>query len=89
MRRDAVVNERFLDDLRFWTRTNPRVALKVLDLLDATLRDPFEGLGQPERLKNFGPNTWSRHISKADRFIYRVEATQVWFVQARAHYTDR
>jgi toxin YoeB len=86
LKREAVINERFLDDLRFWTKTQARVALKILDLVEAILREPFSGLGDPEPLKYMGPNIWSRRITDADRLVYRVEHERVYFLQARWHY---
>ena len=40
----------FLEDLRHWVATDRRTALRCLDLVEATLRDPFTGLGKPEGL---------------------------------------
>ena len=51
-RRDAVFDPVFREDLEFRVRTNPRTALKVLRLVDAVLRDPFDGLGKPEPLRH-------------------------------------
>ena len=51
-KRVAVFHPEFLEDLRFWVDTNRKVALRVLDLVDAVLRDPFDGIGRPEPLKH-------------------------------------
>ena len=37
--------------MRYWVETNRRVALRVLDLVEAAIRDPFHGVGKPEPLK--------------------------------------
>lgn len=75
-----------LEDLRYWVDTNRKVALRVLDLIEATRRDPFGGLGKPEHLKHFGGNVWSRRVSEADRLVYEVFPDRVEFLQARYHY---
>lgn len=75
-----------LDDLRYWVDTNRKMALRVLDLMDAALRDPYEGIGKPERLKHLGGNVWSRRINNADRLVYEVFTDRVEFLQARYHY---
>ena len=40
---DARFQKEFLEDLRYWVATDRRAALKVLDLVESVLRDPFEG----------------------------------------------
>lgn len=62
------------------------MALRVLDLIDATMRDPFAGLGKPEPLKHVGANVWSRRITQTDRLVYEVFADRIEFLQARYHY---
>ena len=75
-----------MGDLRYWVDTNRKTALRVLDLLDAALRDPSAGIGKPEHLKHFGGNVWSRRINEADRLVYEVFSGRFEFLQARYHY---
>lgn len=84
--RHAVLQDECLEDLRFWVDTNRRTALRVLDLMEAVLRDPFTGVGKPEPLKHLGGNVWSRRINEADRLVYEVFADRIAFLQARYHY---
>ena len=84
--RDAVFDPTFREDLKFWVRTNPRTALKVLRLVDAVLRDPFDGLGKPEPLRHQLAGTWSRRIDKENRLVYQVNDDRVYFLAARYHY---
>lgn len=85
-RRVAVLQEECLDDLRFWVDTQRKTALRVFDLIESALRDPFDGIGKPEPLKHLGPNIWSRRITGADRLVYQVFDDRVEFLQARYHY---
>ncbi|HWO89879.1 MAG TPA: Txe/YoeB family addiction module toxin [Gemmatimonadales bacterium] len=85
-RRYAVLQDEFLEDLRYWVDTNRKTALRVLDLMEAVLREPFAGLGKPEALKYLGGNVWSRRINEADRLVYEVFDDRVEFLQARYHY---
>jgi len=62
------------------------MALRVFDLIGATLRDPHRGIGKPEHLRYLGGNVWSRRINEADRLVYEVFADRVEFLQARYHY---
>jgi toxin YoeB len=84
--RVALFTPAFLEDLRWWVKTDRKVAPRILDLLDAVLRDPFEGIGKPEPLKHIGPGTWSRRITQEHRLVYSVGAERVDFLQARYHY---
>jgi len=85
-RREAVFQKEFLEDLRFWVDTNRRVALRALDLVEAILRDPFQGLGKPEPLKYLGSGVWSRRLTEEHRVVYLVRHGRVDFLQARYHY---
>ena len=82
----AVFHPEFRQDLRYWLETNRRVALRVLDLVEAVMRDPFQGVGKPEPLKYILAGAWSRRITEEHRLVYAVSAERVDFLQARYHY---
>ena len=84
--RDAVFQPEFRDDLRYWVETDRRTALRILNLVEAIMRDPFEGVGKPEPLKYLGAGTWSRRITQEHRLVYVVSDARIDFVQARYHY---
>ena len=84
--RKAVFHREFLEDLRFWVKTDRNAALRVLELVEATLRDPFQGVGKPEALKYVLAGCWSRRITQEHRLVYKVGETRVEFLQARYHY---
>jgi toxin YoeB len=86
LERVAVLQKECREDLRYWVDTNRKTALRVLDLMDAVMRDPFGGIGKPEHLKHMGGNVWSRRINDADRLVYEVFDDRVEFLQARYHY---
>ena len=84
--RDAVFQPEFREDLRYWVETNRRVALRVLDLVAAIMREPFSGIGKPEPLRHLAPNTWSRRVTQEHRVVYMVSQDRIDFLQARYHY---
>jgi toxin YoeB len=84
--RDTFFDRAFLEDLRFWVKTDQRVALRVLDLVDATARDPFQGIGKPEPLRYVLAGCWSRRVTQEHRMVYRVSNERIDFLQARYHY---
>ncbi|MEK7406470.1 MAG: Txe/YoeB family addiction module toxin [Acidobacteriota bacterium] len=85
-KREAVFHPEFREDLRYWVETDRNIALRVLQLVEAVLRDPFGGIGKPEPLKYVLAGAWSRRITQEHRFVYMVSARRVDLVQARYHY---
>ena len=68
----AIFHPEFREDLRYWLETDRNVALRVLQLVEAVLGDPFIGIGKPEALRHTLAGTWSRRITKEHRLVYRV-----------------
>lgn len=50
-------------DLRYWVGVDRKTALRVLDLVEAMMREAFGGLGEPEPLKRLIPGIRSRRIT--------------------------
>jgi toxin YoeB len=84
--REAVFQREFIEDLVFWVKTDRRAALRVLELVEATLREPFQGIGKPEALRFDLAGCWSRRITLEHRVVYRVTDLRIDFLQARYHY---
>jgi toxin YoeB len=84
--RNAIFQDEFRVDLRYWVETERRTALRVLDLVEALMREPFSGIGKPEPLKYLGTDVWSRRITQEHRLVYLVTNDRVDFLQARYHY---
>lgn len=82
----AVCHPEFLEDLQFWVETDRRTAKRLLQLMRATLKQPFEGIGKPEPLKYLGADVWSRRVTQEHRCVYLVKADRVEFLQGRYHY---
>lgn len=84
--REAVFQPEFLEDLRYWVETDRKIALRLFNLIEAILRDPFSGVGKPEPLKYFAPGVWSRRLTQEHRLVYLVREERIDFLQARYHY---
>lgn len=84
--RTAVFQPEFIEDLRYWIETDRKLAMRTFDLIEAILRDPFEGVGKPEPLKYLTPGAWSRRLTQEHRIVYLVRDDQIDFLQARYHY---
>jgi toxin YoeB len=84
-----VFSPEFKVDLRWWYRTEPKKADKIMDLVaDILDGEPFIGLGKPEPLKYITANTWSRRIDLEHRLVYQVDNNRIIFLQARYHYEE-
>ncbi len=79
-----IVDPNFIEDLRFWIETQPRVTTKLLELVEDISHDPSAGLGKPERLKAI--DAWSRRITQEHRLVYRVDGPRVFLLQCRYRY---
>jgi toxin YoeB len=82
----SVFQEEFREDLAWWVETKPRTARRALEIVEAVMRDPFEGIGKPEPLKHLGPNLWSRRLTAEHRIVYLVRDDRIDFLQGRYHY---
>jgi toxin YoeB len=82
----TIFHPEFRDDLRYWVQTDRKIALKILDMVEAIVRDPFQGIGKPEPLKYLAEGAWSRRITQEHRLVYLVRLKQIDFLQCRYHY---
>lgn len=78
----------FREDLRWWTREQPRVADRIWSVVEEIVRTPFVGTGKPEPLRYLGPDVWSRRITQEHRLVYLVRHEHIDFLQAHFHYGD-
>ena len=84
--RDAILQREFRRDLVIWITDEPRIALRVMKMVEAILDEPFTGIGKPEPLKHRLRGEWSRRITEYHRLEYVVSRGAVHFVRARSHY---
>ena len=82
----AVFQNEFREDLHFWVDTDRKTALRVLRLVEAVLKDPFQGIGKPEPLRHLGADLWSRRITQEHRLVYFVRDERIDFLMCRYHY---
>lgn len=82
----SVFHSEFREDLVFWIKNDRKVALKILEIVEAIMRDPFEGIGKPEPLRYLSSGVWSRRITQEHRIVYVVNNNKIDFIQCRYHY---
>jgi len=82
----AIFQPEFREDLKYWVKTNRKVAIRAFDLIESIMRDPFTGIGKPEPLKFILSGAWSRRLTQEHRIVYTVSDDRVDFLQCRYHY---
>jgi toxin YoeB len=60
--------------------------LKIFELFDAVVKDPFTGIGKPEALKGDLQGYWSRRINGEHRMVYKITTDSVIIISCRTHY---
>jgi toxin YoeB len=84
--RDAIFHPEFREDLKYWIWADRKIALRVLEIVEAIIREPFNGIGKPEPLKYLAAGAWSRRLTQEHRVVYLVSSDRIDFLQCRYHY---
>lgn len=84
--RRLVFEDHGWDDYKSWLKNDRKILARINRLIDASLRDPFAGVGKPEPLKFHLPGAWSRRIDDEHRLVYLVTDTEIIVIAARYHY---
>lgn len=58
------------EDYQYWQSADRKVLKRINKLIEASLRDPFDGIGKPEQLKYGAAGAWSRRITEEHRLVY-------------------
>ncbi len=74
------------EDLAWWVEYDRKQALKIIKLIQEVQRDPFQGIGKPEKLKHDLSGCWSRRIDKEHRLVYEVLEDKIRILSCRFHY---
>lgn len=76
------------DSYVYWQGQDKKTLKRTNQLIQATCRMPFEGIGKPEPLKENLTGYWSRRIVDDHRLVYRVTNTKIVIIACRYHYGD-
>ena len=71
----------------YWKGQDKRTLKKINKLIKSAQREPFDGEGKPEPLKN-EDGDWSRRINEVDRLVYRIKDGILIIKQCKGHYDD-
>lgn len=76
------------EDYLYWQTQDKKTLKRINQLIKDIARNPFEGIGKPEPLKENLTGFWSRRIDDAHRLVYAVEENAVLIIACRGHYKD-
>lgn len=74
------------EDYLYWQIQDKKILKKINQLVKDISRNPFEGIGKPEPLKENLAGFWSRRIDDEHRIVYAVEGDRVLIISCRGHY---
>jgi toxin YoeB len=73
-------------DYLYWQGQDKKTLKRINKLITDTQRNPFEGIGKPEALKENLSGFWSRRIDDTHRLVYVVDGSRLTIVSCRYHY---
>ena len=74
------------EDYLSWQKEDKKILKKINELIKDIQRNPFEGIGKPERLKYDLAGLWSRRIDREHRLVYQVKENEILIYACRYHY---
>ena len=81
-------DEEAWSDYLYWQTQDKKTLKKINALITDTMRNPFEGIGNPEPLKH-KQGYWSRRIDDKNRVVYKVDGDSLVIAAVRGHYDDK
>lgn len=73
-------------DYLYWQGQDRKTLKRINQLIKETQRNPFEGIGKPEPLKESLSGFWSRRIDDTNRLVYAVDDDYLTVIACRYHY---
>ena len=73
-------------DYLYWQVQDKKTLKRINLLIKDAMRDPEDGIGKLEALKENLSSLWSRRIDDVNRLIYAIEIDQLVIIACRYHY---
>ncbi|MFH1804957.1 MAG: Txe/YoeB family addiction module toxin [Pseudomonadota bacterium] len=74
------------DDYLYWQGQDRKTLKRINQLIRDIQREPFDGIGKPEPLKEGLSGFWSRRIDDTNRLVCEVSEERISVVSCRYHY---
>ena len=75
-------------DYQYWQGQDRKTLKRINAVIRDCLREPFDGIGKPEPLKENLSGFWSRRIDDAHRLVYCVDGVDLVIIACRYHYEN-
>ena len=73
-------------DYVYWQGQDKKTFKRINNLIKDALRNPQDGIGKPEELRESLAGFWSRRIDDVNRLVYAIEKGQLVIIACRYHY---
>lgn len=73
-------------DYVYWQGQDRKTLKRINALIQDAMRNPFDGIGKPEPLRETLSGFWSRRIDDVNRLVYAVEDGALVIVACRYHH---
>ena len=71
------------EDYQYWQAQDRKTLKRINSLIRDCLREPFDGIGKPEALKENLSGYWSRRIDECNRLVYCVDGDVLVVIACR------
>lgn len=86
MSRKLVWTDEAWSDYIYWQSQDKKTLKRINRLINDTKRNPFQGIGKPEPLRENLSGFWSRRIDETNRLVYAVDDDYLTIIACRYHY---
>jgi len=73
-------------DYIYWQTQDKKTLKRINKLINDTMKQPFEGIGKPESLRENLSGFWSRRIDDTNRLVYAADDDYLTIISCRYHY---
>lgn len=73
-------------DYIYWQKQDKKTLKRINLLIKDSMRNPKDGIGKPEELRESLSGFWSRRIDNVHRLVYAIEKNQIVIIACRYHY---
>jgi len=86
MNRKLAWSDEAWKDYIYWQTQDKKTLKRINKIINDTMRQPFEGIGKPEPLRENLSGFWSRRIDDTNRLVYAVDDDFITIISCRYHY---
>ena len=73
-------------DYVYWQGQDKKTLKRINVLIKDAMRNPEDGIGKPEELRESLSGFWSRRIDDVHRLVYAVDKDQLMIIACRYYY---